>query len=838
MEHQLRPGTLLNGRYRIERIIGQGGFGITYEAVDVILNIKTAVKELYIREYMGRDVERSPEVYPLEVQYGVYVERAKKDFLKEARILGSFKDEPAIARVLDYFQDNETAYIIMDFLEGTTLARYLQGRGTIPAAEIFRRTNPLMKALQRIHASGVIHRDISPDNIIVAADGEFRLIDFGSARNYVEQDQLSRIVKEGYAPIEQWSSKLDQGPWTDIYALSATVYKCITGAAPDNSVMRKFYDELKKPSELGIYIDESLENILWKGLAVEPEERYQSMGELQEAIGKVLKNPRAECQGVKPDNFEWKARADGLKRGEESHADKEELNQESESDISRRELGRGTEPDFPEQEVLGEELCQELDIRPKQNEPDDTEKRTLPKRKGRIARMGCAMGLLLAAAGVIFLKKDRLQGMEVYEVTASGDEGEILQLFSEYYRAVDQKDTETLARLGGELSEEEKQEIERFDSVERHQDIRVFTTEEWNENLRVCYVKYYEKILGTDTLLPCLEVHCLKNADGQMFIVKENNDAVVKYITQMDESESVIDLYIGIGEEREETAKDDPILLGYLSYTDGEAELTDVQVTGQNVRVRETPMTGEILTKYQSGTGLKKIAEVEDGWTMVSYENGVAYISSQYLRESENTNVIQSGGSKQSGSTGSPAAGSSSKTGSVKKKKESTISSVPDEGEEDGKNQNGVQETEGLSGDGAGSGTPSADGSGADENQNGDTSIDGSTGSQGVNTDGDSQNQGANTDGGSQNGGADTDSDSQNGGTNTGSSSENQSLNAGSGSQNQGGEANVDSQSPVGNTGSSPAASGSSGTDSKPTVSASGVSVSGQDSAGDAGNMR
>lgn len=597
--------------------------------------------------------------------------------------------------------------------------------------------------------------------------------------------------------------------------------------------MRKFYDELKKPSELGIYMDESLENILWKGLAVEPEERFQSMEELREAILKTLENTESEWQEAEPDNYEWKARPDGLKRGEESDVSKEELNQKS--DISRQESGRGTEPNFPKQEVVGEELCQELDIQPKQNEPDDTEKWMFPKRKGQIARMACAMGFLLAAAGVFFLKKGSFQGMEVYEVTASGDEREILQFFSEYYRAVDEKDTETLARLSGELSEEEKQEIERFDSVESHQDIRVFTTGEWNENLRVCYVKYYEKILGTDTLLPCLEVHCLKNSDGQMFIVKEGDDTVVKYITQMDESDSVIDLYIGIGEEREEKAKDDPILLGYLSYTDGEAELTDVQVTGQNVRVRETPVTGEILTKYHSGTGLKKIAEVEDGWTMVSYENGVAYISSQYLRESENAEGAQSSDNPQSGVTGFTTAGSSTKTRSVKKKKESTISNEPDAGKKDVDNPPGepddsqAPETEGLSGEGNGSGLLSSGSSDIDENQKENISTDGSAGNQGTDTDSGSQNEGVNSS-----------DDSQGEGTNAGGGLQGEGTDAGGSSQegsgNQTGNTNMSTQNPAGASGGGSTDSGPTGVISQPIASAPEPSASGTGSASDAGN--
>jgi len=291
-KHQLQPGTLLDDRYLIEKVLGEGGFGITYAGVNQRINVKVAIKEFYWRDYVTRDIDNSPEISIISEDNQDMIANAKEKFMKEARVIGDFIDESSIVDVTDYFEANNTAYIVMNYLDGVTLKGYLRNKEPLAAETIFRKMIPIMEGLIKVHSCGIIHRDISPDNIMMAPDGNLKLLDFGAARDYsaLRDKSYSVIVKGGYAPVEQYNSNSIQGPWTDIYALCATLYECITGQLPDDALQRVFHDELKKPSELNIKMDKDLEKILWKGLSVSPEDRYQSMDEMIEDIQKILKD--------------------------------------------------------------------------------------------------------------------------------------------------------------------------------------------------------------------------------------------------------------------------------------------------------------------------------------------------------------------------------------------------------------------------------------------------------------------------------------------------------------------------------------------------------------------
>lgn len=291
-KHQLPPGTLLDNRYLIQNVLGEGGFGITYEGINRRINVKVAIKEFYWKDYVIRNIEDSQEVRVISEDNIEMIEKAKEKFMKEARVIGDFIDESSIVDVTDYFEANNTAYIVMNYLDGITLKNYLKNKGPFAAEDIFRKMLPLMEGLGKVHKCGIIHRDISPDNIMMTLGGTLKLIDFGAARDYsaVRDKSYSVIVKGGYAPVEQYNSNSVQGPWTDIYALCSTLYECITNHMPDDALQRVFYDELKKPSEFNIKIDRELEKVLWKGLSVAPEERYQSMEEMLEDLHKILKN--------------------------------------------------------------------------------------------------------------------------------------------------------------------------------------------------------------------------------------------------------------------------------------------------------------------------------------------------------------------------------------------------------------------------------------------------------------------------------------------------------------------------------------------------------------------
>ena len=265
---QLKPGSKLNNKYRILRLIGQGGFAFAYEAIQEPIGLKVCIKELFIKE-------------------------ARSAFLREGRILATLRSD-SIVRVLDYFEENDTSYIVLEYLEGITLKEYVKQYGSIPADQLFSAICPILSGLSLIHKQGLIHRDIAPDNIMVlgadlSAEAsqplKLKLFDFGTARES-GRDEYTCTLKDGYSPIEQVSSQANQGPTTDIYALSATLWYCLTGKTPDGAYSRLLYDNLKKPSMLGVKIDPELEEILMKGLALQKEDRPQSVDEMLNLVSR------------------------------------------------------------------------------------------------------------------------------------------------------------------------------------------------------------------------------------------------------------------------------------------------------------------------------------------------------------------------------------------------------------------------------------------------------------------------------------------------------------------------------------------------------------------------
>ena len=299
IDYHLPAGTCLDERYTIKRVIGEGGFGITYEAVNNALGSRVAIKEFYYRECVTRDSSVTTQISFSSPDRQKVYQQARERFLREARIVSDFNDAPGIISVLDYFEVNDTAYIVMKYLDGVTLQQYLKEHGPFAAETICALMLPMLRSLEKIHNSGIIHRDISPDNIMVLSDGSLCLMDFGAARTYLrETDKSSAIItKNGYTPCEQYDNTMPQGPWNDIYALSAVLYTCITGKVPDSSLQRLLLDTLKYPSELGIAIPSALEAILKKGLSVQPEKRFRTLGEYVQELEKCL--PRENDQDIK-----------------------------------------------------------------------------------------------------------------------------------------------------------------------------------------------------------------------------------------------------------------------------------------------------------------------------------------------------------------------------------------------------------------------------------------------------------------------------------------------------------------------------------------------------------
>lgn len=299
MEYYLPEGTILDGRYRIIRVLGCGGFGITYEAINENTNGRVAIKEFYNRNYMGRI---NKDIVLTDGEMQAPFQKAKERFLREARRLRDYSSEPGVVHIRNYFEQNNTAYIVMEYIGGISLQEYFDRKGRIEAGRLFQLLYPLMVTLEKIHKSGVVHRDISPDNIKFTDDPDgaagIKLIDFGSARDYMDDRTYTIELKEGYAPPEQYSGH-EQGPWTDVYALCAVLYRGITGQKPIRSLLRKIKDELLMPSQMGIPIDPKLEKILKKGLNIEKEKRYQNLEELLAELKPILYPKKKNIGGNK-----------------------------------------------------------------------------------------------------------------------------------------------------------------------------------------------------------------------------------------------------------------------------------------------------------------------------------------------------------------------------------------------------------------------------------------------------------------------------------------------------------------------------------------------------------
>jgi len=275
--------TLLNDQFRIGRVLGLGGFGITYLAFDEVLEMGVAVKEylpndIAVRKSEGDTIQplTSSENEERGFEYGL------ERFLQEARTLAKFERHPNIVRVRTFFEENGTAYLVMNFYQGRTLADYLEARnGFISEEEALLIMERVLDGLRAVHEEDVLHRDIDPNNIYLAEDGTVVLLDFGAARTAVGErtKSMSVVLKRGYAPHEQYHSHGDQGPWTDVYATSATLYRAITGYKPPEAAARILKDDLAEPKELVPSLSEATNEAVLNGLAIRPENRPESVEE-------------------------------------------------------------------------------------------------------------------------------------------------------------------------------------------------------------------------------------------------------------------------------------------------------------------------------------------------------------------------------------------------------------------------------------------------------------------------------------------------------------------------------------------------------------------------------
>ena len=286
----LLPGCVLGGKYKVGRLLGRGGFGATYLAWDMNLRVRIAIKEFLPRQLATR-VSGGTQVHPYTSSQDAF-NIGLEQFLGEARNLARFRDNPGIISVLDFFPENGTGYMVMEYLDGSTLEQYVTANGRLDIPVILGLLIPVADALRACHAAGLIHRDISPDNIFLTSDGRVKVLDFGAARFAIgsRSTNLSVILKEGYAPFEQYQRNGRQGPWTDVYALTATLYRLLTGDLPVTAPDRVAGAPLPPPSKKGVRLPPGLQALLDKGLAIRSEQRYQTIDAFLSDLKRVLPN--------------------------------------------------------------------------------------------------------------------------------------------------------------------------------------------------------------------------------------------------------------------------------------------------------------------------------------------------------------------------------------------------------------------------------------------------------------------------------------------------------------------------------------------------------------------
>lgn len=314
----LPEGTCLRSRYRIKDILGEGGFGITYRGWDEIFLIPVAIKEYYPRELVRRKAvhREGSRIYTYEGAMPPEYQKGLQAFLQEAQNLAKYDRLEGVAVIRDYFAENGTAYIVMEYIEGNSVEKYIQDNGPMTAAGVRYMLQPVWEALQVMHRDHLIHRDVSADNLLITGKGKIKLVDFGSARSTQHLDHTMTVMyKRGFAPEEQYRTKGEIGPWSDIYSICAVMYYMLSGKMPEEAAQRLVRDHtvpLAQMEEIDLPVGWS--EAIEKGMAVMAQDRFQSMEELMTALGEVplelsdekIDYRKGRKDSAEPENYsEW-----------------------------------------------------------------------------------------------------------------------------------------------------------------------------------------------------------------------------------------------------------------------------------------------------------------------------------------------------------------------------------------------------------------------------------------------------------------------------------------------------------------------------------------------------
>lgn len=279
---------LKKGAYLIGRVLGKGGFGITYIGLDTTLLQRVAIKEFYPEQFVRRsDQDGSREVVPIRDMQRESFERGMDSFLQEGRTLAKFGSLSAVAGVKTFLQENGTAYLVMEYVDGMSVKDYVRTFGVMEPDMVLSMIKPMIRDLQCIHEEHIFHRDISADNLIIDTNGKLTLIDFGAAKQILADSERTNTIlyKPGYSALEQYSAGGKQGAWTDVYGLCASVYYMLTGIVPESAMERIVDDAMQSLCDMEeIELSAESKAAIWRGMAVERKDRYQNMVELYQAL--------------------------------------------------------------------------------------------------------------------------------------------------------------------------------------------------------------------------------------------------------------------------------------------------------------------------------------------------------------------------------------------------------------------------------------------------------------------------------------------------------------------------------------------------------------------------
>lgn len=297
--HYLTPGTILGNHFIVGTAVGFGGFGITYKCFDTTLGVTVAVKEFYP---MGL-VNRSPGESRVGLLSGDKQEQYKQQlnrFLLEAQSVAQFGKAKDIVNVYDFFEENGTAYIVMEYVDGVLLKDYLEKQGAMPPEAAMTIISLIIEAVKKIHSKGIIHRDISPDNIFIANEESIKIFDFGAAQLNDSKEGLAgeKVIKVGYSAPEQYRDASKQGFFSDIYSVGAILYQMLTGIKPVESTEREYKDELKSPLEYGVKINANTDRAIMEAMAVRPELRFQGIQQFEDALNnkRIAEYPKVKIR--------------------------------------------------------------------------------------------------------------------------------------------------------------------------------------------------------------------------------------------------------------------------------------------------------------------------------------------------------------------------------------------------------------------------------------------------------------------------------------------------------------------------------------------------------------